>query len=205
MEQKIITGYLKMLDEKKIREIKNRVVQYLKAGSIRKEESGRYVEFFLNNAKNSIDTAKLLYATSINDQLQKTLGFLKFNGFLWVINSSYYSMFYMTRALLEKEGIKIKTDFSVHAVTFDCLVYYFYLTGKLEKQFIEEFQEASEEAQNLLGKTKAKELMEDYLYEHDKRGRFTYEMGAIALENKAKTSLERAKKFNETIRKMVEL
>ena len=39
----------------------------------------------------------------------------------------------------------------------------------------------------------------------EKRGRFTYEMGEIAMQNKAKTSLERAKKFNEEIRKLLEV
>ena len=52
-------------------------------------------------------------------------------------------------------------------------------------------------------KKKAKELIENYFYEKEKRGIFTYDMGMIALENKAKTSLERAKRFSEEIRKML--
>ena len=50
-----------------------------------------------------------------------------------------------------------------------------------------------------------KELIEDYFYEKKKRGTFTYEMGAIAMQNKAQTSLERAKRFNEEIRKIIEI
>ena len=47
--------------------------------------------------------------------------------------------------------------------------------------------------------------MQDYHNEKQKRGRFTYEMGEIAMQNKAKTSLERAMNFNEKIRTMIRL
>lgn len=193
-----------MLDEKRIDKIKTRVTDFLKKGTIKKENEKKFVNFFLNNAKNSLDSAKLLFIVSIKTDIKKSLGFSNFNGFLWVINSSYYSMFYMARALLENEGIKIKTDLSIHAVVFDVLVYYFYLTGKLQKKLIEDFAEAKEEASEILGKEKAKELIEDYFYKKKKRAIFTYEMGAIAMQNKAQTSLERAKKFNEEIRKIIE-
>lgn len=195
-----------MLDEKRINEIKKRVADFIRDGTIKKEKEGtKFVDFFLNNAKNSLDSAKLLFRISTEDKLKNMLGFPDFNGFLWVINSSYYSMFYTARALLENEGIKIKTDLSIHSVVFDALVYYFYLTGKLEKKFIEEFSEAKAEVAELLGKEKAKELVEDYFYEKGKRGTFTYKIGAIAMQNKSQTSLERAKRFNEEIRKMIEV
>ena len=54
-----------------------------------------------------------------------------------------------------------------------------------------------------MGKEKAKTLVEDYFSEREKRSRFTYEMGEIAMPNKAQTSLDRARRFNETIRKMI--
>ncbi len=193
-----------MLDEKRIDEIKKRVSNFIKEGTIRKERENKFVEFFLNNAKNSLDSAKLLFDVSTKNDLKNSLGTPDFNGFLWVINSSYYSMFYMARALLENECIKIKTELSIHAVTFDALVYYFYLTGKLQKKFIEDFSEAKEEASEILGREKAKELVEDYFYEKKKRAIFTYEMGEIAMKNKAQTSLDRAKRFNEEIRKIIE-
>ena len=77
------------------------------------------------------------------------------------------------------------------------------LTGKIEKSLIEEFKEAGEEAFETLGKDKAKELIEDYSHEKGKRGRFTYEMGEIAIQNKAETSLKRALRFNEEIKKFL--
>ena len=194
-----------MLDEKEIQSIKRRVERFLKERVIIKEKEKKFVEFFLNNAKNSLDSAKLLFEASTKNNIKNLLGFPDFNGFLWVINSAYYSMFYMARALLENHGVKIKTDLSIHSVVFDALIYYFYLTGKLEKRLIEDFSDAKEEVAAILGKEKAKGLVEDYLYEKNKRGFFTYEMGAIAMRNKAQTSLDRAKKFSEEIRKIIEL
>ncbi|MDI6721898.1 MAG: hypothetical protein QMD85_05870, partial [Candidatus Aenigmarchaeota archaeon] len=129
--------------------------------------------------------------------------FTGFNGLLWVVNASYYSMFYMARALLENVGVKIKTNMSIHAVTFDAVIYYFYLTGKLQKEFLEDFIEAKEDAAELLGKQKADELMEEYFFEKNKRSAFTYDMGAVLVQSKAKTSLERAQKFRREIKKII--
>ena len=105
---------------------------------------------------------------------------------------------------MENEGIKIKTDLSIHAITFDAMVCYFYLTNKLQKRLLNEFVEAKEDAAELLGKQKADELIGGYFFEKRKRGTFTYNMGAVLVQSKAKTSLERAQKFNKEIRKMIE-
>jgi len=92
----------------------------------------------------------------------KKTGYVNFDGFLWVVNAYYYSMFYIARALLENEGIKIKSDLSVHAIAFDAMINFFYLNGKLQKRLIEDFADAKEEASELLGKQKADQLIEDY-------------------------------------------
>src|SRR3989338_2263893 len=194
-----------MLDNKKVTESKKRIEQALELGEMTKEKSGKFVSFFQENSLRSFESAQLLYNMSTQEEMKKAAGFPSFNGFLWVINASYYSMFYMARALLEKSGVKIKTDYSVHLLTFDALVTYFYTTGKIEKQMLEEFHEANIEVQDALGKEKARVLMEDYLSEREKRSRFTYEMGEIALQNKAKTSLDRARRFNDTLRKMIKV
>lgn len=55
----------------------------------------------------------------------------------------------------------------------------------------------------MLGKEKAKELIDEYYSEKEKRARFTYELGTVALQNKAETSLKRARRFNEEIRKIL--
>lgn len=193
-----------MLDEKKLKEAENRVKQFISDGVIKSKGKPEYTDFFIKNADDSIDSAKALFELSTNPQKQESLGFTSFNGLLWVVNASYYSMFYMARALLENEGIKIKTSLSIHAVTFDTIIYYFYLTGKLQKEFLEDFIEAKEDAAELLGKQKADELVEDYFFEKNKRSTFTYDMGAVLVQSKAKTSLERAQKFRRELKKIID-
>ena len=192
-----------MLEDKKLKEAGNRVKQYQNDGIIKTKGKPEHVEFFLKNADDSIDSAKALFELSTDAEKQKFLGFTSFNGLLWTVNASYYSMFYMARALLENEGIKIKTGLSIHTVTFDALVSYFYLTGRLQKELLDDFIEAEEDAAELLGKRKADELIEEYFFEKKKRGAFTYEMGEILVKSKAKTSLERAQKFRRELRKII--
>jgi uncharacterized protein (UPF0332 family) len=192
-----------MPEDKKLEEAKRNAIKSIKSGIIYKTRENKYVDFFIKNSKDSLDSAKALFDLSTNEKLKNILGFPNFNGFLWVINSSYYSMFYMARGLLENRGIKIKSDESIHFLVFNALVYYFYSTGKLEKHFIEDFENAQEESSDILGKEKAKGIILDYSNEKEKRAKFTYEIGEIALKTKAETSLNRAKKFNEEIRKII--
>src|SRR3989338_4278430 len=138
-----------MLEDKKLKEAENRVKQYQNDGVIKTKGKPEHVDFFLKNADDSVDSAKALLELSTDSEKQKLLGFTSFNGLLWVVNASYYSMFYMARALLENEGIKIKTDLSIHAVTFDTLISYFYLTGRLQKELLNDFIEAKEDAAEL--------------------------------------------------------
>ena len=74
----------------------------------------------------------------------------------------------------------------------------------MQKELLNDFIEAKEDAAELLGKQKADELIEEYFFEKKKRGTFTYEMGEILVTSKAKTSLERAQKFRREIKKIIE-
>ncbi len=195
---------MKTLDEKKLKEIGNRVKHFISEGIIKSKQPTKYADFFLTNAIDSLKTARCIYDMSTNTDYQQYTGYEGLKGFLWVINASYYSMFYMARALLENEGIKLKSDLSIHALTFDAIIYYFYLTGKLQKRLFEQYIEAQEEATELLGKQKANELVEDYFFEKRKRGNLTYETEEFAIQSKAKTSLDRATKFNTQIKMIIE-
>lgn len=188
-----------MIEDKKLKEAETRVKQYLKLGKIETNGSKAFVGFFTKNSAESLKVASALYTLSTDEEKQKIIGLSNFNGFLWVVNASYYSMFYMARALLENAGIQIKSEQSIHAITFDAIIYFFYITGKLKKNLIERFIEANEEATELLGQEKANQLISDYFNERSKRSAFTYETGAIVMRNKAKTSLERANNFNKEI------
>lgn len=193
-----------MIDEKKLKEAESRVKQHISSGVIKSKEKPEFVDFFMRNAEDSLDCAKVLFELSTNTQKQESFGFTSFNGFLWVVNASYYSMFYMARALLESVGIKIKTDLSIHSITFDAVIHYFYITGKLEKKLIESIIEAKEDATQILGKQKTDELIEEYFYEKKKRGIFTYNMGVVLMQSKAKTSLQRAQRFRRELKKIID-
>jgi len=93
---------------------------------------------------------------------------------------------------------------SILFAIFFTLKWTFYLIGKLQKELIQDFVEAKEDAAELFGKQKADELMEEYFYEKKKRGDFTYNMGEVLIQSKAKTSLERAQKFRNEIKKIIE-
>ncbi|MFW6046223.1 MAG: hypothetical protein ACOCP4_00230 [Candidatus Woesearchaeota archaeon] len=71
-------------------------------------------------------------------------------------------MFYVSRALLESEGIKLKSDYSIHSVTYDAIVYFFYLNDRLKKELVLNYLDSKEQSEEILGKTKDYELMEDY-------------------------------------------
>jgi hypothetical protein len=54
-----------------------------------------------------------------------------------------------------------------------------------------------------LCKEKARKFIEDYSSEKEKRVQFTYKMGQNAMMNKAEISLNRARLFNEELRKLI--
>jgi len=96
-----------VLEEKTLKEIKTRIIYYQNREIIKTKNNPKFTEFFLKNAENSIESAKVLFEITTNPEKQKQFGFTNFNGLLWVVNASYYSMFYMTRALLENEGVNL--------------------------------------------------------------------------------------------------
>lgn len=192
-----------MLDDKKLKEAESRVKQYINDGTIKTKQHKEFVDFFLINAEKSLNSANALYDLSTDKDMQQKTGYSDFDGFLWVVNACYYSMFYIARAILENERIKIRADLSVHAITFDAIIYFFYLNGKLQKRLIEDFAYAKEEANELLGKQKADQLIEDYFWEKGKRATFTYNTKQVVIRAKAKTSIERAKRFNQEIKKII--
>lgn len=205
-----------MLDDKRLNEIRKNVPLMLNEGSIdKKEENKKLISFYLDNALVSLNAARILYEVSNNNILKRQFKFVDdtFEAYLWVVNPSYYSMFYMASALLASEGIKIRSEIGIHKKTFEALVYYFYLTNRLPKRFLEIFEEAQQESQELLGKEeiitamkeKSLSLMKKYEHEMGKRSTFTYNMGEKAKQGKANTSLTRAREFYQEVRKVLEI
>ncbi len=205
-----------MLDEKRLVEIRKKVPQLLQEKEITKNENNKkFVSFYVNNALISLQTARIVWEVSNQQRIKQQFIFIddSFEAYLWVINPSYYSMFYMAGALLAGEGIKINSEIGVHKKTFETLVYYFYLTNRLPKYLVELFEAAQQESMELLGKeellasmrAKAMELMKSYEYEMGKRSVFTYEIGEIAKRQKAETSLQRAQEFYNELKRVLSL
>ena len=154
--------------------------------------------FFIEKSRNSLAISQRLVELFEEEDL---------DTHVWVINSAYYSMFFAATALLAKYNHKININQGVHKLTYHALIYYFIQQeNKLKKQIMEQYQEAVEEAEELLqlSESKIKKLVEDFNFEQDKRKIFTYELGKIAEKNKAQTSYERAKNFFQEIEKIIE-
>jgi uncharacterized protein (UPF0332 family) len=197
-----------MIDERRIEEAKRNVKRYIADGllKVNDKEIKNFIDFYLKNSETSLQTASLLFQISTDEKLKEELKISKdFECYLWVIVSSYYSMFYMALALLATEGIRVGKEI-VHKVTADALINFFIVNEKLAK-LLEDYEEIRKDVMELLGKEelkrKARELISDYEYERRKRSKFQYEIGVSAKQSYARTSLERAKKFFFEIRKLI--
>jgi len=167
-----------MLDERRIKEAENNVKSYLDEGLLKKATMNKQIiDVLLRNAKESLKIAEEIHQRNLSE--------------LWVIVCSYYAMYYYANAVLLKIGYKVGHKIS-HKVTNDALIVF--VRNKLKKSFLEDFEEAKEEALELAG-LKADEIIESFEFERIKRTRFQYEMTEIVKKSKAETSLNRAKKF----------
>ena|SRR3989338_1257890 len=62
-----------MLPEKKLKEAENRVKHFISEGVIKSKRVPEYVDFFIKNADDSIDSAKALWELSTNPQNKNIL------------------------------------------------------------------------------------------------------------------------------------
>lgn len=165
-----------MLDEKRIKEAESSVQRYLKEQLISKTSYKEEIfTVFFNNAQDSLETAGFLSENNKSD--------------LWIIVTSYYSMFYIANAVLFKIGYKVG-DKIAHKVTSDALIVF--ARNKLKRRLIEEYEEAQSE---VLAGMRADNLLDEFDKERAKRGIFQYETTLLEKHSKAKTSLLRAKNF----------
>jgi uncharacterized protein (UPF0332 family) len=152
-------------------------------------------------------TADCLSKISDNAELKKNLSFpAQFESYVWIINASYYSMFYTATALLAFHGHKIKSEQGIHALTYNALIYYFLDNDKkLEKHILEKYRQVEKEAAELLqlAQEEARGQIERVKYEMEKRRIFTYYMGVSAEKSKAHTSFQRAKEFITLAKEMM--
>src|SRR3989344_3988658 len=97
-----------MKTEKENKIIESNINIYQKEGLFKKGEYSNLTGFYVKNAEKTLQTADTLMQISENNELKKKLGLLDdFETYLWVITTSYYSMFYILNALFSKQGIKL--------------------------------------------------------------------------------------------------
>jgi uncharacterized protein (UPF0332 family) len=201
-----------VIEKKRIEEAQRNAKQYIDEGllKIKDKDAPRFVGFFMKNAESSLQTASMLQEISDQQGLKATLKVSSdFESYLWVIVSSYYSMFYAATALLASQGIRA-TGQIVHKVTGDALIHFFVSNEKLAK-LLEQYEEAQAVGLELIGREelmksmqkKADELIVAYESERKKRSKFQYDIGVQAKRGYALTSLERAKEFVFEIRKIL--
>jgi uncharacterized protein (UPF0332 family) len=165
-----------MITKNRIKEAENNFKKYLEEELIKKSFNNTAQEIFLKNANESLKAAQILFENKIS---------------LWTIVSSYYSMFYMANAVLLSLGYKTG-DKIVHKVTADALI--FIVKPKLKKQILEDYEEIKEQALQI-AEIKSDELVSNFDYERNKRNTIQYQTTKSDINNKAKTSLKRAKEF----------
>lgn len=167
------------MDEKRVKIAENNFKNYLRDGLIKKEVFQEIVyQTYLKNAGESLNVANEIFKNKTSS--------------LWVVVSSYYSMFYIASAYLYKKGYKAGQEI-VHQVINEALVVL--SRSDLEKHFLEEYEEEKEKAL-----AASENLLSSYEFEKTKRARFQYETTEAIKETKAKTSLERAKDFVAVMR-----
>jgi uncharacterized protein (UPF0332 family) len=176
-----------MLDEKRVKEAENNIRGYLEDRLIWKYKLFReeILEIYKHNYQESLDVAQKLFDQNLSN--------------LWVIVISYYSMYYIANAILYKIGYKVGTKVS-HKVTSDALIVF--VKNKLRKELLEEYEEAKEEALDIVGR-KTDEVIESFDKEMKKRSVFQYESTEDIKKAKALTSLERAKNFVFEMKKLL--
>lgn len=176
-----------MLDEKRIKEAEANIKSYLAEGLIKKYPLFRkeILETYERNYQESIEVAQIIAKDNLSH--------------LWTIVTSYYSMYYMANAVLYKLGYKVGHKIS-HKVTADALVVF--VRNKLKKSLLEDFEEAKEEALEIVGK-ETDEILISFDREMNKRSIFQYKSTEQVKKAKAQTSLERAKKFVFEMKKLL--
>mgnify|MGYP001563259938 CR=1 FL=1 len=170
------------MDEKRVKIAENNFRNYLRDELIKKEIFQNIVyQTYLKNSAESLKVANEL----LNNK----------TSYLWVVVSSYYSMFYISSAYLYKKGYKARQEI-VHQVINEALIVL--SKNDLEKHFLEEYEEEREKAL-----AASENLLKNYEFEKVKRALFQYETTETIKEAKAKTSLERAKNFVAIMRQLL--
>lgn len=176
-----------MLSPERIKEAEINVRTYLGDGLLRKKEFNENIfKAYLEKSNESLDVAKFLFDNKMSP--------------LWITVTSYYSMYYISNAVLYKLGYKVSDEIS-HKVTCDALIDL--VRDKFKNNLLEEFEDAQNEALQLTNSEKADKIIESLDYERKKRSKVQYEMTTEIKDSRAKTSFERSQTFYLEMNKLL--
>lgn len=175
-----------MIDAKQKKGAKQNFDKYLQDGLLKKEKNETARQMYIKNAEQSLNLAE----ECMNSALRP---------YLWVVVISYYSMFYIANAVLLQLGYKTGSKI-VHKVTSDALIVL--VMDKIKKGLLEEYEDTKEDALEIAS-IKSEEIIGFYSMEMDKRSRFQYNMTETIQEQKANTSLKRAREFMLEMKKLL--
>ena len=198
--------------KKKIAEAEKRILGLIESGdlkSISESEKYKISEFYEVKSRNRLESARLIYNASKNDN---TLGFDKnYKDYSEVVSAAYYSMYYIVHAFIAlsykrklREGLR-----GVHAITKHLILHYMVKTKKLAKHLYERYLETLEttaEIQNISIKDfeeKAYSYVKKYDETRTNREVFTYNVTANIEEYRAKQSIDIAEEFINTLRQLM--
>lgn len=175
-----------MIDEKKKKQAKQNFDKYLQDGLIKKQKNETARAMYLKNSELSLNLA--------GECMNSTL-----KPYLWIVVISYYSMFYIANAVLLHLGYKTGSKV-IHKVTSDALIVL--VMGKIRKELLEEYEDVKQDALEIAS-IKSEVIISLYSLEMDKRSKFQYNMTEKIQEQKAETSLKRAKEFILEMKKLL--
>lgn len=173
------------MDEKRKKEAQQNFAQYLQEGLLKKEKNETAKTMYIQNADLSLSLAEECMKSTLKPHL-------------WVVVISYYSMFYIANAVLLKLGYKT-SDKIAHKVTNEALIVL--VADRIKKGLLEEYEDTKDDALEI-ATMRSNEIINYYALELDKRSRFQYEMTESIQEQKANTSLKRAREFIFEMKKL---
>jgi uncharacterized protein (UPF0332 family) len=180
--------------EKKVQKCKEEFDSALAGGEIAKSPGySRFSRNFAKQSETSLTTAGILYDITNS---RKSKDFLKvtdsYDGSTWVVVTSYYSMFYMARALVALKDVKIgdEGDYSIHSHVKNAFITLCIGSKWLEKRLGEDYE-------------CCKQLASDLIEERKKRGAGQYDTGDNSRKKDAELSIKRARNFFKKTRGLV--
>ena len=173
----------------------------------------------LEKSENALKTSKYILKIMEDQKIKDLFNADDYDGTLWIINASYYSVFFLAQYLLALDNKKLAENIEdTHKIVELALMYYFIIKGsnleskknldwndikesKISKA-LEMMADAQEEISELT-QQKAKRVVEYMDAERIKRNKFTYRMTVNAELERAKTSIKRAIEFGDIIKEYI--